>query len=352
VRLALVGCGDIARRYAEAINHAEPLELAGATDVVPERAEALIADVGGRLYASVDELLADDTVDTVVNLTVPHAHAQVTAAALEAGKHVHTEKPLALAYDEARELVELAAAKGLRVSAAPSTLFGEAQQTAWRMVRDGAFGRVRAAYAEANWGRIERWHPSPQGLLSVGPMVDVGIYPITILTAMFGPARRVVAYGTTLYPDRVTKAGDEFRLEADDFVVAVLELADDVVARVTASFYTDHPSKQQGIELHGDRGSLFMATWAGFDSRLELALEGQKYEPVPHLREAFKGMGWSHALVDLADAIARGRPHRASAEQAAHVVEVLEAIDRSARTGAAVEVRSHFERPEPLDWAA
>ena len=99
---------------------------------------------------------------------------------------------MALAHDEAHELAELADRLGLRLSAAPATLLGEAQQTAWKHVRDGAIGNVRAVYAEANWGRIETWHPSPQGPCTpVGPLVDVGVYPLTILTAMFGPARVV-----------------------------------------------------------------------------------------------------------------------------------------------------------------
>ena len=148
-----------------------------------------------------------------MNLTIPSAHASVTAAALEAGKHVHTEKPVALRYEEARELVELAERTGRRLSCSPATLLGEAQQTAWKLVRDGALGEVRVVYAEANWGRIESWHPTPQALYDVGPLVDVGVYPLTILTAMFGPVRRVVAYGTTLEPERVTLAGEPFRLD-------------------------------------------------------------------------------------------------------------------------------------------
>ena len=139
-------------------------------------------------------MLADDAVDVVVNLTVPSAHAEVTRRCLDAGKHVHAEKPLALGGPEARALAEYAAEQGVRLSCAPATLLGDAQQTAWKLVRDGSLGRVRAAYAEANWGRIERWHPGPESLYEVGPLVDVAVYPITILTAMFGagaPRHRV-----------------------------------------------------------------------------------------------------------------------------------------------------------------
>lgn len=350
MRIALVGCGNIAGRYAESIAAAEGLELVGATDVLPGRADAFVAEHGGTSYATLDELLADPSVELVVNLTAPQAHAAVSAAALEAGKHVHSEKPLALTHSDARMLVELAAARGLRLSSAPTTLLGEAQQTAWKLIREGAIGQVRAVYAEANWGRIEEWHPDPTALYAVGPLVDVGVYAITILTAMFGPARRVVAYATTVEPERTKLDGAAFTPGAPDFVVAVLELAGGVVVRLTANFYVP-ASKQRGLEFHGDRGSLYMPTWGEADSSLELQRRGEEYAPVPLVREPFHGIDWSRALVDLAQSLEEGRPHRMSAEHAAHVVEILCAVEESAAEGKPVQVRSDFPRPEPMDWA-
>lgn len=350
MRIALVGAGNIAARYAEAIVREPALELAGATDTVPARAEELVREHGGVAYPSLEALLADDGVDTVVNLTVPQAHAEVTAAALEAGKHVHSEKPLALRHGDAVALVELAARRGVRLASAPATLLGEAQQTAWKLVREGAIGRVRAVYAEANWDRLERWHPDPRSLYAVGPLVDVGIYPLAILTAMLGPVRRAQAYATTLEPERTLLDGTPFTPGAADFVVAVLEHEDGVVTRLTASFYVG-PCRQRGIELHGDTGSLHVPTWAEANSRVFLQQRGGEYEQLPLVREPFPGIDWGRALADLAEAIATGRPHRAGAEHAAHVVEVLEAAHSSIAAGAAVDVRSEFERPEPMEWA-
>ena len=350
MRVALVGCGNIAQRYAQRIAETDGLELAGATDLVPERAAALVATFGGVAYPSLDGVVADESVDVVVNLTIPQAHAAVTAACLAAGKHVHTEKPVALHHAEAQELADLAARRGVRLSCAPSTLLGEALQTAWKVVRDGELGRVRAVYAEANWGRIESWHPSPETLYASGPLVDVGIYPLTALTAIFGPARRVRAYGTSLEPDRRTRDGRPFRVAKPDFTVAVLELGGGVVVRLTATFWVG-PGKQRGIEFHGERASLYLATWAESNSRLELSLDGEKYEPVPLLREPYEGIDWSTALVDLAEALEDGTPHRSGAAHAAHVVEVLNAIEASCELGGAVDVHSSFEPPPPLEWA-
>lgn len=351
MRFALVGCGVIAREYAQSLESEPLVELAGATDVETERAAELTARFGGTTYASLEALLADDTVEAVVNLTVPHAHAEVTRTALEAGRHVHSEKPLALRYDEAKALVELAAARGLCLSCSPSTLLGEAQQTAWKLLRDGAVGTVRVAYAEVNWGRIESWHPRPAGLHAVGALVDVGVYPLTLLTAFLGPVRRVTALAHLVSPDRVTQAGEHFRLERPDLVVAVLELESGVVARLTTTFYVEHYSYQRGIEFHGDLGGLHLASWGEFDSRLELALVGEQYARVTLVREPYRGIAWSRALGELADAVAEGRPHRTSGEHAAHVVEILCAAEESVERGAPVDVRSDFRPPRPLEWA-
>ena len=350
MRFAIVGCGDISRRYAQRIAEIDGLELAGATDIAPARADALVAQAGGESYPSLEALLADDRVDAVVNLTGALAHAHVTRAALEAGRHVHTEKPLALTHAEAQELVALADARGLTLSCAPATLLGEAQQTAWKLLREGAIGTARVAYAEANWGRIESWHPAPATLYAVGAIVDVGIYPLTMLTAMFGPVRRVVAYGTTVKPDRIALDGAPFRLETPDVVVAVLELASGVVVRLTASFYVE-PGKQRGIEFHGDDAMLYLASWAESDSRLELARGGDGYAPVELVREPYPGIDWGRALVELRDATAEGREPRTTARHAAHVVEALEAIDRSRLDGGAVDVTSDFDAPAPMEWA-
>jgi predicted dehydrogenase len=350
VKVALVGAGNIAVRYAASIAAEPRLELTGATDALPGRAAELVAAHGAKAYESLEALLGDDDVDVVVNLTPPSAHAAVTAACLEAGKHVHTEKPVALRAQEARELAQLAVRNDVRLSCAPATLLGEAQQTAWKVVRDGTLGTVRAVYAEANWGQIESWHPSPEALYEVGPLVDVGIYPLTILTAMFGPARRVSAYATTLQRERVRTDGAQFVLSTPDFYVAALDLQSGVVARLTATFWVG-AGKQRGIEFHGDSASLWMPTWAESDSRLELTSDGETYTPVQLLREPYHGIDWTVALIDLAEAVAEGRPHRMGAEHAAHVVEVLEAARASVDGAGSVEVRSDFPRPDPLDWA-
>lgn len=344
LRVAIVGCGNISGAYGETISAHSSVRIVGATDVDPSLSGAFVDRFGGVAYPSLDDVLADPAVDAVVNLTFPSVHAEVTTAALEAGKHVHSEKPLAIDYVEARALVELASDRGLRLGCSPITFMGEAQETMWRLVEEGAIGTVRVAYAEVNWGRIESWHPRPEPFYGIGPFADVGVYPLTILTAMFGPAQRVTAFGRVVFPDRLTTSGEPFTPGAPDFGVAVVELASGTVIRLTANFYVGHHGKQKGIELHGDTGSIFLSSWQEFDATVELAPFGGEYEEVP-VENAFRGTDWGRALDDLSTAIGAGRPHRATGEQAAHVVEILEATATSIAEGRPVDLTSSFAPP-------
>lgn len=351
LRVAVVGCGNIAGPYAKTMQPFEQIELVGATDVDPQRAQDFVATHGGTAYGSLEELLADDAVDAVVNLTIHHAHPAVITQCLNAGKHVHTEKPLAMTHAEAQALVELAEQKGLRLSSSPITFMGEAQQTAWKAIRDGMCGTVRVAYAEVNWGRIESWHPAPGPFYEVGALWDVGVYPLTVLTTIFGPARRATAYGTVLHPDRVTKEGVAFHIDTPDFVVAAIELANGTVVRLTTNFYVGQHSKQKGIEFHGDLGSLYLDSWQNFNAAVEFAEYRQEWQPVPYVKEPYPGTEWGRSVAELADAIAENRPQRATGAQAAHVVEILAAISASLQRGGPVEIRSDFTPPAPMEWA-
>ena len=237
----------------------------------------------------------------------------------------------------------------MRLSSAPSTLLGEAQQTLWKRVREGAVGTARAVYAEANWDRIESWHPDPRSLYAVGPLVDVGVYPLTILTAMFGPVRLVRAYATTLEPERALLDGTAFTPAAPDFIVAVLEHASGVVTRLTASFYVGR-GKQSGIEVHGDEGSLHLRGWMEADSPVELQRRGGEYAEIPPLREPFKGTRLGPCARRPGAGNRRGAAAPAGGEHAAHVVEILNAVESSAGDGGAIAVTSGFATPEPMDW--
>ena len=352
--IGIVGTGNIAAGYARDILTHPEIRLVAATDLDTDRARAFAEEHGGRPHASLDDLLADPAVDIVVNLTVHHAHVDVTRRALEAGRHVYSEKPLALRSSEARELIALATTRGLRLGCSPSTILGEAQQTAAAWIRDGRLGTVRAIYADVSWGRIETWHPAPAPFFDVGVLVDVAVYPLTLATAMVGPARSVRAWGWELRPDRVAIDGSPFRIGSPDFMVAAVELEGGAVVRLTASFYVGRPVRERGaMEFHGDDASLALSSFERFDATVEAGPYGGTYAPIPYLRPPFNGTAWARGLADLAAAIHEGRPHRASAEQAAHVVDILDAAAASMDAdGRPVAVTSTFAAPAPMPWAS
>lgn len=354
LHVAIVGCGNISNGYASTMAaHPDKINLVGAFDLDRSRAEWLTGKYGGKPYDTLDALLADPQIELVINLTIQKAHVEVITRALEAGKHVLTEKPITVDPAAAKKLVALAKKKKLRFSSAPTTFLGEAQQTAWKVVRDGRLGTVRVAYAEMNWGRIETWHPQPQSFYDVGAMFDVGVYPLTILTMVLGSVTRVDGFGKIVSPERRNQAGEPFAVQSPDWTCGVLQFESGPVARVTTSFYVG-PSMQQGIEFHGDAASLFLAQPHEFASPVRIRDWTDPHGPwqdVPPVKEPYRGVDWARGVVDLYEAIRNDRPHRATAEQAAHVVEVIAGIHNAADTGRAVTIKSRFTPPEPMEWA-
>ena len=351
LKLAIIGCGNIAGPYAKNIKQHSELKLVGFYDVDGSRAEAFAKEHGGKAYPTLEAALADPEVDAIVNLTIFNAHYEVNKKGLEAGKHVYSEKPLALVYSEAKELVAIAKAKNLRLAGAPITFLGEAQQSAMKMIRDGKLGKVKVIYAEVNHGRIESWHPNPAPFYAVGPNLDVGVYPLALLTALFGSAKRVTAFATTLSPNRVTKDGTPFTIEAPDFYVINLEFENGPLVRLTTNFYVSGRTNQgESIEFHGDIGSLYMHGWFGANSKLEYADFGQPYAPIALHKPTDVVIDWARGLVDFADAIKTGRVSRVTGEHAAHVVEILEATNQSVKTHQPVKLGSSFAPPALMDW--
>jgi predicted dehydrogenase len=344
LRLGIVGCGDVAHRYARTLAPYTDVPIVALTDTDAGRADAYASAWGGQVRPTLDDLLADGQVDCVVNLTPFEFHADVTARALEAGKHVHTEKPVALDGARAWELVELAERLGLRLSCAPITFMGHGQRAAQRTIQDGRTGEIRLVYAEIDHGRIETWHPRPEPFYAIGPLFDVGVYPLTILAAFFGPARRITAWGGKLLPSRMTVDGASFEARAPDCIVATVELESGPVARVTANFYVSREERRHAMEFHGDRGSVLLSTWQDFDADVHFVPYAAAPEPIAYDRPAIDGVDYGLALRELDAAIREGRPHAASAERAAHVVEVMCAIRDSAEQGRPIELQQRAQK--------
>lgn len=348
--IGIVGCGNISEHYALTMTSFPQLELIGFTDIDQPRAKTMAERFGAKVFDSLETMLQSSEVDIILNLTIFQAHYEVTKASLLAGKHVFSEKPLALSNDQSFELVELAKRQAVKLACAPSVFLGDAQETAWRFLETGKLGDIRLVFAEVNQGRIEVWHPAPEPFYQVGPIIDVGIYAITLTTALFGPITRVRAFGETLMPKRVTKEGRAFELTIPDFYEIIFELANGIVFRLNTNYYVDTGEKDIGYAVHGDKGSLYMTSWHNYDASVSYRNYGDKtnYQPIPLIREPFTGpkkVEWCRGLNSFANSIRYNSQQVIQGEHAAHVMEAILAAHESALSGEPVKVNSTFVQP-------
>jgi predicted dehydrogenase len=350
VGVAFVGCGNISGPYADTMkNHTDRLAIVGAYDINKEVGKAFAEKYGCKLYASLDELLADEAVEVGLNLTIHLAHAEVTQKLLAGGKHVHSEKPLAATRGDARACVELAAEKGLLLSCSPFVILGEAQQTLKRAVQDGMVGEVKEIYAEMNWSRIEVWHPAPAPFYGegAGPLLDVGCYPLNVLTQVLGSVAAVRAMGGIRMPERTIgsgpNAGEKFAVTNPDHTCVLLEFANGIHGRLTTSFFAVH-SAQTGIEVHGTQGSLRMDGVPSFNARLQLCKPGEReWSDVPYIAGPYPGVEWARGLLDVASALRDGAPLTCPGTAAYHILDICLCALEASESGQSVPVRSGFD---------
>jgi predicted dehydrogenase len=355
VPVGIVGCGTISAVYARAGQLFPGLAVAACADLDDERARALAAQHGIPRACSVAELLADPAIAIVVNLTVPDGGVGVGLAALEAGKSLYNEKPLAIRRDEARRMLDLAAARGLRVGCAPDTFLGGGLQTCRALIDAGAIGRPVAAHAAILGSGPERWHHSPDFFYreGAGPLFDMGPYYLTALATLLGPVRSVSGSARTTHAERTIgagpRAGERIAVSTPTHVTALLEF-DEAAATLTTSFDTAEGYAPR-LEIYGTEGSLILPDPNTFGGPVRLRRRDGEWAEVPiahRYTENSRGIG----VADMAAAIAAGRPHRASGELAYHVLDTMHAIYESADAGRRIAIAGGPARPAPLpaEW--
>ena len=350
VRMAIIGCGMIAENgyQPRCLTYPHLIELVGYFDTDGARAKALAQVNDGKVYASLDQLIGDPGVEAVVNLASHTAHYPASLAALEAGKHVYCEKPLALTKLEADELVATAEARNLKLGCAPSAMLGAVQQSVWERIRQGEIGEVLSAVGSFG-GVLDFWHPNADAFLKVGPFLDVCPYPVTAMATILGRVKRVFGYAPTARPERTLhqgpRAGTTFGVSAPDHGFAMLEFESGARGFIYHSFTVK--SEIPALEIHGTEGAFsIQAHDDGRGIRKYVAEDGWQDTPSP--AGAYVGLDWGKGIADFADGIRSGRPVRCSGAQARHVVEVAERIVESHRCGEPVEIESSFPAPEPL----
>lgn len=375
VKVGVVGCGNISDIYLTNSKKYDVLEVVAVCDQLRGRAESQAEKYGiGRIYGNVADIMADPEVEVILNLTNPNAHYPVNMMALEAGKHVYTEKSLAITTQEGKEIVALAKEKGLRVGAAPDTFLGGRLQTCRKLIDEGWIGKPIAATAFMTCHGHEIWHPGPQFYYKIGagPMFDMGPYYVTALLALLGPAKRVCgSVQKTFEQRRITSEscfGEIVDVEVPTHIAGTVEFDVGAIATIITSFdiWDSHLPR---LEIYGTEGTLTLpdadplagpnlfegpillrrndeADWNDFPSALPRK-EATAWREIP---TAF-GYNENSRILGLADmcaAIDSGRMHRANGNMALHALEIMQGIHDAAESGRYHEMESTFERPEPM----
>jgi predicted dehydrogenase len=343
VGVGIIGGGVISDTYLENLASFPDVQVVSIGDLNADRARSQAEKHDVPRWGSAEDILTDPEVQVVVNLTIPAAHVDVSMAAIQAGKHVWTEKPIGLDLGGVDGLLRAADAAGLRVGSAPDTVLGPGLQTAKRAVSSGLIGAPLFA---------DLWHPGPQFLFTkgAGPLFDMGPYYFTALVSLLGPVDRVAAVGMKARTEREIhtgpNAGARFPVQVPTTLQALTVFESGQQAHSTLSF--DSALERHGVvEIHGTEGSLVIPDPNTFTGRtayvkpLGVLRDGVSFEqPWIEVEQEGAVTGRGLGLLEMVRAIAEGRPHIASVDVGRHVLEVLLAADESARTGSFVTVDS------------
>lgn len=352
-RVGIVGCGNICDIYFQAGKTFENLEIVACADLLAERAQVKAEQHGVPKALSPADLVHDSDVELVINLTVPQAHYEVSRAALEAGKHVHSEKPLAVTREQGRELVALARERGLRLGSAPDTFLGGGLQTCRKILDDGWIGRPVAATAFMTAHGPESWHPDPGSFYKpgAGPLFDMGPYYLTALVHLLGPVTRVTSCTSISFPERLITSqphfGETIEVETPTHVSGAFDFGAAAVGTLVMSFDV-WAANLPRLEIYGSEGTLSVPDPNTFGGPVRVRrsdADDWTVMPLTHgYTENCRGLG----VADMAAAIESGRSHRCNGNLAYHVLDVMHALLEASEKGRHVAVESTCERPEPL----
>ncbi|MEM0966927.1 MAG: Gfo/Idh/MocA family oxidoreductase [Verrucomicrobiota bacterium] len=358
IRAGLIGCGDIARNaYLPFLkDYRDQVEVTTCTDVRQPFAEDLASGFGISTVApTIEALLEDQSIDLILNLTHPAAHASINYKALEAGKHAYCEKPFALTREEGKAVLEKAKEKGLKVGCAPDTVLGTGTQSARHLIEQGEIGKALFARCNLLSAGHEHWHSNPDFYYQEGggPLLDMGPYYLSTLIQCLGPIRSVQGRAMNGFTERTITSeplnGKTIQVNTPTYYSGSLETVGGVLVDLEFSF--DHkfrPGDPSCVEFHGTEGSLISPDPNGFEGEI---LINREYPPKPytaaqqsHSYSGGRGLG----LLDMVQAITEDRGPRASGAIAYHVLDCILAFHDSEESGTRITIDSSCEQPMPM----
>ncbi len=377
MNIGIIGLGDISTAYIENLKQFPQVHLLACASRGIEKARAAAGKFGiERPYASADELIADNDVDIILNLTIPAVHGKYNIAALKAGKHLYSEKPLAGTLEEADEIITLASSKGLTVGCAPDTFLGGRLQTCRKIIDDGTIGEIIGAGGYCLYHGVDTFHNSPFFYFKegAGPLLDIGPYYMSALLSLMGPVRRCSAMARKGSDTRTVLGGphkgETIDVEVDTHIIGNLEFTSGALGNIITSFDV-WDSEMPRIEIYGTKGTICIRDpdpldgpnlfggnvllktekeyrWYGFprDDNPSPWIDVPLTHPFVSTSHAKNSRGIG--VVEMVKAIGEGRTPRASGELAYHSLEVMLKMLRSASEGRFFEIDSTFTLPEAL----
>lgn len=351
-KIGIIGCGNIAPAYIiGCANFADDIHLVVCADIDQQRAESF-ANRHGLRSQTVNELLSNDEVDIVINLTIPAAHTEISLRTIEARKHVYSEKPLALNRHDGKRILQAAQAKGVRVGCAPDTFLGSAGQRCRHAVDHGDIGRPISAVAFMMCHGHENWHPNPAFYYQQGggPLLDMGPYYLTSLINLLGPVQSVSGFSERAFPERIAQhediCGQVIPVEIDTHVAALLRFSSGVIVNLVMSFDVWQHNLPH-IEVYGTNGTLSVPDPNNFDGNVRVWKPSiSKWEDLELV--ASTGLERGTGVADMARSIQTNRPHCASGQLAYHVLDTMLAINEASENGQVLAIESELPGAVPV----
>ena len=351
-KVGVIGCGDICGAYLRANETFEMVEIVACADLLPERAQAAAEAHNIPRACSVEQLLADPEIEIVINLTIPEAHAEINLAALAAGKNVYTEKPFAVAREDGKKTLSLAAEKGLLTGGAPDTFLGMGIQTCRKLLDDGAIGKPVAGTAFMLCHGHESWHPNPTFFYRPGggPMFDMGPYYLTALICMLGPIRRICGSARISFPERIATSekhqGLKIPVKTPTHIAGVIDFVSGAVVTIITT-YDVWAHSLPHMEIYGTEGTLSMPDPNTFGGPIFVQRMGEEKQHVP-ITDEYAGGHRGIGVADMACALRSGRAHRANGQMAYHALDAMHAFEDASNESRTVTLESSCDRPAPL----
>ena len=365
MRVGIIGCGNISETYFECQNLFNNFNVVACADINIEAAKKSAEKYNVNAF-SVDDILSNEDVDLIINLTIPAAHKEIIIKSLNAGKHCFSEKPLAMSFSEGLEISDLANSKNLYIGCAPDTFLGAAGQKARSLIEDNKIGKVVLGTFNLMSHGMEHWHPNPDFFFKpgAGPVFDVGVYYITQLVNLIGPIKSISSLSGTATPERIITSeprnGEKIKVETPTTLMGTLEFHNNAKIQFFCSWDV-WKHKHSTIELYGLEGSMIVPDPNFFSGDILISHKEEDWQiinndkmllGIPNKTDNngskianYRGIG----LSDMIDAIHNQRQSRCSLDLAVHVLEAMEGIIKSSDDRVNYHMQTKPNQPDFLD---